>query len=165
MKFLPLFFSCCLLSGMAFSQEKNHTNLGQVPALITDSTSYNPLSPIEAWVILKKGTERPFTGAFHDQKEQGIYLCKQCNNPLFQASDKFDSGTGWPSFDDAIEGGVKELPDVDGHRTEIVCSNCDGHLGHVFYGEGFTLKQTRHCVNSVSLEFYSKQKKQESIKK
>jgi peptide methionine sulfoxide reductase msrA/msrB len=113
----------------------------------------NHLTPEEEYVILHKGTEPPFTGIYTDHKEPGTYMCKQCDTPLFLSTDKFDSHCGWPSFDDQIPGNVKMLPDADGHRTEIVCANCNGHLGHVFYGEGFTNKQTRYCVNSISMEF------------
>lgn len=112
---------------------------------------YNPLTPAEEKVIVHKGTERAFSGMYHDHKESGLYVCKRCDAPLFRSDDKFDSRTGWPSFDDAIPGAVKQMP--DGSRTEIVCANCGGHLGHVFFGEGFTEKNTRHCVNSVSLNF------------
>ncbi len=117
---------------------------------------YNNLNEEEKYVILQKGTERAFTGEYFDAKEDGVYVCKQCDEPLFNSDSKFDSGTGWPSFDDAIKGAVKEIPDVDGRRIEIVCSNCGGHLGHVFKGESFTNKHTRHCVNSVSLNFKGK---------
>jgi methionine-R-sulfoxide reductase len=115
--------------------------------------NYNPLNSEEQRVIINKGTEPPFSGIYWDNKENGTYLCKQCNTPLFTSSSKFDSRTGWPSFDDMIDNNVKELPDRDGRRVEIVCATCGGHLGHVFKGEGFTSKNTRHCVNSISLNF------------
>ncbi len=115
--------------------------------------AYNKLDENEKYVILQKGTEMPFTGKFNKHSEEGVYTCRQCNTPLFKSSAKFDSGTGWPSFDDVIEDNVKELTDRDGHRFEIVCKNCGGHLGHVFRGEMMTPKSTRHCVNSVSLDF------------
>ncbi len=114
---------------------------------------YNDLTAEEARVIEHKGTEMPFTGKYDKFYEAGIYQCKKCNTPLFSSQDKFNSGSGWPSFDDAIEGAVKEVPDADGRRIEIVCSTCGGHLGHVFRGEQMTPKNTRHCVNSLSLNF------------
>ena len=114
---------------------------------------YNELTQEEQHVILEKGTEYPFSGKFYDHNKNGIYICRQCNAKLFKSDDKFDSKTGWPSFDDTIDGAVKELPDADGSRVEIVCAKCDAHLGHVFKGENMTSKSVRHCVNSISLDF------------
>jgi len=118
--------------------------------------TYNTLSQEETRVIINKGTERSFTGKFWDHKENGVYTCRQCNAALFPSDTKFDSGTGWPSFDDSVEGAVREIPDADARRVEIVCAECGGHLGHLFKGEGMTPKSTRHCVNSISLDFVAK---------
>ena len=115
--------------------------------------NWNKLSIEEERVIIHKGTEMPFTGEYNKVKEEGYFVCRQCEMPLYRTNDKFDSGCGWPSFDDEIEGAVTRIVDNDGRRTEIVCSNCGGHLGHVFFGESFTKKNTRHCVNSISLKF------------
>jgi peptide methionine sulfoxide reductase msrA/msrB len=117
------------------------------------SVEFKKLSEQEARVILHKGTEAPYTGKYDKFYEKGTYTCKQCGKALYNSSDKFSSGCGWPSFDDEIEGAVKRVPDADGRRVEIVCANCGAHLGHVFQGEQLTPKNTRHCVNSISMEF------------
>lgn len=118
-----------------------------------EKLGYNDLSKEESSVIKKKGTELPFTGKYTNFKGKGTYICKQCGAALYYSTDKFDSDCGWPSFDDEIPGAVKRIPDPDGVRTEIECANCGAHLGHVFLGEKFTAKDTRHCVNSISLDF------------
>jgi peptide methionine sulfoxide reductase msrA/msrB len=114
---------------------------------------FNKLNAEEIRIIEHKGTELPFSGKYNNFYQDGVFLCKKCGNRLFRSKDKFNSNSGWPSFDDAIEGGVKEVLDRDGRRIEIICARCGGHLGHVFRGEQFTAKNTRHCVNSLSLTF------------
>lgn len=114
---------------------------------------WNLLTEDEKSVLLNKGTEYPFSGEFNNFNQPGTYCCKQCELPLYRSQSKFHSGCGWPSFDEQIENHVFHQLDSDGKRTEIVCANCQGHLGHVFFGEGFTQKNIRHCVNSISMIF------------
>tara|TARA_Y100000590_G_C15712075_1_gene1010625 strand:- start:321 stop:692 length:372 start_codon:yes stop_codon:yes gene_type:complete len=118
-----------------------------------DSSEYNDLSSQEQFVIEHKGTEPPFTGEYDAFYETGTYICRRCNTELYKSEDKFDAHCGWPAFDKEVTGTVKQLPDPDGSRVEILCANCDGHLGHVFSGEQLTPTNTRHCVNSLSIKF------------
>ncbi len=120
------------------------------------TSTLKSLTPLEKYVIVDKGTEKAFSGKYVHTKEEGHYTCKVCSSTLYRSDDKFDSHCGWPSFDDAISGAIKETRDADGQRTEITCANCGAHLGHVFKGEGMTTKNIRHCVNSVSLSFDKK---------
>lgn len=146
---------CTLLLAWAGMQQ-----VGSQNKLKEENMQYNPLTPEEERVIVHKGTERPFTGEYVNTKDSGTYVCKRCNAPLYRSEDKFDSHCGWPSFDDEIPRAVKRVPDADGMRTEIICANCGAHLGHVFTGEGFTPKDTRHCVNSVSMKLIPAGQKQ-----
>ncbi len=152
MKTKVLFLFLTILSSCAAQGNKKNTDKSMHK--VDDSKKYNALTPQEEDVLVRKATDRPFTGDYYDKKDKGVYICRMCNNPLYQSEDKFDSHCGWPSFDDEIKGAVIRVLDADGYRTEIICANCNGHLGHVFLGEGFTTKNTRHCVNTSSLRFY-----------
>lgn len=148
---------CLLVSISMFAcaqkQEKKAT-----PSKTTKKMEYNKLTKEEEAVIVNKGTEWAGTGKYDKFFEKGIYVCKRCNAPLYTSDYKFDAHCGWPAFDDEIKGAVKRVPDADGQRVEIVCKNCDAHLGHVFVGEGLTAKNTRHCVNSISMVFVPEKK-------
>ncbi|MBL7898224.1 MAG: bifunctional methionine sulfoxide reductase B/A protein [Crocinitomicaceae bacterium] len=148
-----ILFASLMLASCTSAQTQSASVNEKNDTIMKDTGNWKKLTPEEEYVIINKGTEAPFKGIYTDHIEAGEYNCKQCNAALFDSEDKFHSGCGWPSFDDAIPGAVKEVPDKDGRRTEIVCANCGGHLGHVFRGDGFTEKETRHCVNSISLTF------------
>ena len=147
---------CLLVVSLSMAAQNTNQENKPVKPTIMNPEDYNKLSAMEEFVILQKGTERSWTGIYVEHQETGVYVCKQCNSPLYRSEDTFDGHCGWPSFDDEIEGAVKRKTDSDGHRTEILCTNCDGHLGHVLLGEGFTAKNTRHCVNSISMDFIPK---------
>lgn len=118
--------------------------------------TWNQLTPQEAHIIEDKGTEAPFSGEYDNFDEAGTYVCRRCNAALYRSEDKFDARFGWPSFDDELPGAVKHTMDADGRRTEITCMACGAHLGHVFAGEKHTPKNTRHCVNSLSMKFIAR---------
>lgn len=159
-EFYFLFFSFLMITFSTSCQNNSANNTSTINKPTT--MKLNSLNEFEQYVILQKGTERPFVGEYTDKFDKGTYICKQCNAPLYESESKFHSGCGWPSFDDEIKGSVKKTTDADGRRTEITCANCGGHLGHVFYGEGFTDKDTRHCVNSISMIFKPENTKMKS---
>jgi len=138
---------------MASCNAQTDTTKTQTQPSGKSKTGYNILTPQQQYVILEKGTDRAYTGDYYNKTDKGLYICRQCNAPLYESTDKFESHCGWPSFDQEIKGSVIRKPDADGQRIEIICANCKGHLGHVFLGEGFTDKDTRHCVNTSSIEF------------
>ena len=121
-----------------------------------EKVKLNKLTKEEERVIVHKGTEMPFSGEYEKEVREGVYVCKRCDAPLYKSDNKFDAQCGWPSFDQEIDGAIKKVKDSDGERTEVICARCGAHLGHVFYGEGFTKKDTRYCINSISMKFVPK---------
>jgi peptide methionine sulfoxide reductase msrA/msrB len=150
---IPLFL-LILISSLGCSQDKNKKAM-----------KFKELTPEEERVIIHKGTEAPYSGKFESFNEKGTYTCKRCGAHLYRSDDKFDANCGWPSFDNEIPGAIKRIPDADGIRTEIECASCGAHLGHVFKGEHFTARNTRHCVNSISLDFIPKTQAVKEIQK
>ena len=150
-----IYYIVCLFFVVACNAQTSTTNTTDTyqPTNPKSEMKFNVLTEAEKRVILNKGTEYPGTSEFTDSEANGTYVCKQCNQPLYTSDTKFNSHCGWPSFDDEIDGAVTRVQDADGRRTEIVCSNCNGHLGHVFLGERMTEKNTRHCVNGISMNF------------
>ncbi len=152
---LKIFYLFALVLTSCQGQNTLSTNSTKA---MDSTTKYNDLTPQQEQVLVNKATDRPYTGDYYEKKDNGLYICRRCNNPLYTSEDKFDSHCGWPSFDDEIKGSVTRILDADGRRTEIVCNNCQGHLGHVFLGEQMTDKNTRHCVNTSSILFVPKDK-------
>lgn len=153
-----LFLTFILAGTITSCQAQQQTTSSKNSNPMDTTKKYNVLTPEQERVIEHKGTDRPFTGEYYQKTDKGIYICRRCNNPLYTSDDKFDGHCGWPSFDMEIKGAVTRVPDADGRRVEIICNNCKGHLGHVFEGEGFTDKDTRHCVNTSSIVFIPAEK-------
>ncbi len=152
-RFVVLCMVLLSVSAVSCAQSKGPVSPERKDTVKKNAMNYNKLTAEEERIIVHKGTEYPGTGKYLNNKETGTYTCKRCDAPLYRSQDKFESHCGWPSFDDEIKGAVKRIPDPDGRRVEIICANCGAHLGHVFEGEGFTAKDTRHCVNSLSMNF------------
>lgn len=146
----------CFIAFTACAQQQQENKTSSTKT--AKKMEWNKLTKEEEAVIVHKGTEYPGTGKYDKFDEKGTYVCKRCNAALYRSDSKFDAHCGWPSFDDEIKGAVTRIPDADGQRTEIVCAKCDAHLGHVFIGEGLTAKNTRHCVNSISMNFVPEKK-------